>query len=892
MLISLMNYIFGSSNDRVLKKHRKTLNSIKDLSITYKSYDSQEIESELRVLKQSMQTQDPKSFQAKLFSITREVSERVLGLRHYDVQMLGGLALCENKIAEMGTGEGKTLVATLPACYMAFQGKKVFVVTVNDYLASRDANWMKPLYEAMGLTVGMSLPRQSREEKKQAYSCDIIYVTNNELGFDYLRDKMVLDPQDLVLPSLDFALIDEVDSILIDEARVPLIISGQKDTDLNLYSKIDALVPKLTQAQGKTKDHLGVEIMDESTGDFIIDEKEKSIYLTDPGFEKLEELLVVAGIMTADQSLYSPEHAEVLHHSICALKAHHLFEADKDYIVSAGQVVIIDEHTGRASAGRRWSDGMHQAIEAKEHVSIMPETQTLASTTFQNFFRIFGNLAGMTGTADTEASELNEIYNLDVVVIPPNVPSKRKDFSDLVFVTDKAKYEALIVEVKSLHALGRPILLGTSAIAQSEFLSSLLKKEKIPHTVLNAKQHEKEAMIIAQAGKKFSVTIATNMAGRGTDIVLGGSYESYLQETEQLDNPAAHQQWAQLQQEVKELGGLAIIACQRHESRRIDNQLRGRAGRQGDQGSSKFYISLDDHLMRIFMPERIRNILISLQDNPAEPLPGDRMLSSKIEQVQRTIEGQHFEVRKQVLEFDDVSNQQRQVIYDLRDQILTGDNSLELLHDYIEQSIHQILSPYCGTEDTESWKIDELSTYFQKSFDITLDKESVLKQDYLSINDYFVTLVKESYQEKTNLLDKSQLEKFQTTVILQTFDKLWREHLSTLESLKQNMRLQRFAQKDPRQQYKLEAFALFETLMQQIALSITQTFLRVQFYSEEQIDAIKKKEQEKVGQIDKEHTQENSHFEAGVVKKVGRNEKCPCGSGQKYKFCCGAIKAT
>ena len=891
MFVGLLNYIFGNSNERVLKKYRKTLKSIQGFSSEYSNFDSKKIEEHLRHLKQVMQTKDPSEYQAQLFAMTREVSRRVLGLRHYDVQILGGLALCENKIAEMGTGEGKTLVATLPACYMAFQGKKVYVVTVNDYLASRDAQWMKPLYEAMGLTVGISLPSQSREEKKTAYSCDIVYVTNNELGFDYLRDKMVLDADELVLPSLDFALVDEVDSILIDEARVPLIISGPKDTDLDLYKSLDLLVPHLSQATGRTQDHLGADIVDEQSGHFIIDEKDRLVYLTDLGFEKLEELLIEAKILQPDTSLYAPEQAAILHHSLCALKAHHLFTVDKDYIVSAGQVVIIDEHTGRASHGRRWSDGMHQAIEAKENVAVMPETQTLASTTFQNFFRLFSQIAGMTGTADTEASELNEIYDLDVVVIPPNVPSQRQDFSDLVFVTDKAKYSALIKEVKELNQIGRPILLGTSVIAQSEYLSSLLKKEKIEHTVLNAKQHEKEAGIISQAGKKGSVTIATNMAGRGTDIVLGGTYESFLIERQLEDQPSARETWLQLQNEVKELGGLAIIACQRHESRRIDNQLRGRAGRQGDKGSSKFYISLDDHLMRIFMPETIRNMLIKLQDDPNEPLPGDRMLSRKIEQVQRTIEGQHFEVRKQVLEFDDVSNQQRQVVYDCRDQILVGQDSLELLHDYIEQSIEQILEPYCQSDDTQEWKIDSLSEHFQTTFDITIDKEEVLKQDFTTINEYFINVVQKSYADKTESLDKEQLEKFQKTVILQTFDQLWREHLSTLESLKQNMRLQRYAQKDPKQQYKLEAFALFESLMKNIALSITQTFLRVRFYSSEQIDEIKKKEQEKVQRVDTSHQQSAEEESDTSVRKVGRNEKCPCGSGNKYKYCCGSVKS-
>lgn len=891
MFVKLLSFLLGNSQERLLKSYRKTLSKIQGYESEFAALDSQQIDDKCRQIKQLMQSHTPQKYQDQLFALVREVSSRLLGLRHYDVQILGGLALCENKIAEMGTGEGKTLVATLPACYMAFQGKKVFVVTVNDYLAKRDAAWMKPLYEAMGLTIGISVSSQSRQEKKKAYQSDIIYVTNNELGFDYLRDKMVLDAQELVLPPLDFALVDEVDSILIDEARVPLIISGPKETDLDLYKKLDTFVPHLSQAREMTRDHLGVEIVDENSGDFIVDEKDKLVYLTDKGFEKLELLLSEAAILTPDASLYAPEQADLLHHCHCALKAHHLFTRDTDYIVSAGKVVIIDEHTGRASAGRRWADGMHQAIEAKEHTEVMPETQTLASTTFQNFFRLFSHIAGMTGTADTEAGEFKEIYDLDVVIIPPNVSSRRTDHSDLVFVTDKAKYGALLTEVKAIHKTGQPILIGTSAISQSEYLSELLTKEKITHTVLNAKQHEKEAGIIALAGRKGSVTIATNMAGRGTDIVLGGTYAAFLEEYSLTDSQDVKLRWEQAQEEVNNLGGLAILACQRHESRRIDNQLRGRAGRQGDCGSSKFYVSLDDHLMRIFMPQTIRQMLIRLQDDPLAPLPGDKMLSRKIEQVQRTIEGQHFEIRKQVLEFDDVSNQQRQVVYDCRDQILLGDNTIELLHDYIDQSIDGILAPFINDRDSSQWQLEKLSSHFRTAFDVELDIEEVATLEYEGLSSRFTEILKDSYNERTRSLCQDQLEKFQKTVILQTFDKLWREHLSTLESLKHNMRLQRYAQKDPRQQYKLEAFALFEKLMENITLSITQTFLRVQFYSRQEMDAIAQSEKEKVSQIDSARQQELTQTNvSSLAKKVGRNDKCPCGSGNKYKYCCGAVK--
>jgi preprotein translocase subunit SecA len=749
---------------------------------------------------------------------------------------------------------------------------------------------MKPLYEAMGLTVGISLPSSSREEKRKAYQSDIIYVTNNELGFDYLRDKMVVNSNDLVLPSLDFALIDEVDSILIDEARVPLIISGPKDTSLDLYLKLDSLVPQLFEATGKTRDHIGLEIVDETTGDFVLDRKEKTLALTDQGFEKVEKFLTEKELLGDGLSLYAPEQAGLLHHCLCALKSHHFFTRDKDYIVSGGQIVIIDEHTGRASVGRRWSDGLHQAIEAKENVSIQPETQTLASITFQNFFRLFDSLGGMTGTADTEAAELNEIYKLDVVVIPPNKPSKRKDFNDLVYVTSEAKYTALLQEIELLHKTGRPILIGTSVISQSEFVSSYLKKHKIAHHVLNAKQHEQEASIIAQAGRKGAVTIATNMAGRGTDIVLGGTYETFLQDQGLEPSESAKEKWLQRQKEVIELGGLAILACQRHESRRIDNQLRGRSGRQGDPGSSKFYISLEDHLMKIFMPESIRNMLARLQSDVSQPLPGDKMLSRKIEQVQRTIEGQHFEMRKHVLDFDDVSNAQRQVIYDCRDQILASDHSLNLFHDYLGQSIGTILQPYIPNDRKDQWLISDLKAFFKDTFDVSLEEEQIMEQDYLSIESYFTDKLQLSYQEKTQHLDALQLEKFQKTVILQTFDGLWREHLSSLDALKQNMGLQRFAQKDPKQQYKLEAFSLFQSLMENITLSITQTFLRVRFYSSEQIEEIKRREAEKVQRVDTAHQQElTSSTQLSKEKKVGRNEKCPCGSEKKYKYCCGVI---
>ncbi|NBW58480.1 preprotein translocase subunit SecA, partial [bacterium] len=627
------------------------------------------------------------------------------------VQILGGLALCEGKVAEMGTGEGKTLVATLPASYYALQQKKVFVVTVNDYLAARDATWMSPLYNAMGLTVGIVSTDQSREAKKQAYACNIVYVTNNELGFDYLRDRMVFEEHECLLPSFDFAIVDEVDSILIDEARTPLIISGAKESDLSLYTALNTLALKLTMSPSEEQPE---------SGDFTIDHKARQLYLSDAGHIKLEKLLHEMGLLPEHHSLYQPTQAALLHHALAALKAHHLFKKDKDYILMDDKVVIIDEHSGRASHGRRWSDGLHQAIEAKEGLKIHHENLTLASTTFQNFFKLFKKLSGMTGTADTEAYELHEIYNLDVVVIPPNKPSQRKDMSDLVFTSEDGKFHAVLAEIKKYHQIGRPVLVGTIAIEKSEYLSDLLTEHKIPHVVLNAKNHSQEARIVAQAGQKNAVTIATNMAGRGTDIVLGGTFDVFKEMHPDLSEDEAMHQWIEQQQEVKQLGGLHILGSERHESRRIDNQLRGRAGRQGDPGSSQFFLSLDDFLMKALFDVKMVQFFKKWNDTPHVPIESS-MLNRTIEKAQRKIEGYHFDIRKQRLEEDNVANDQRAVVYACRDDILTRLQPLELLNQYAHESIPLTIEPFLPESNHAAWDLAGLKLFFLKEYRLDID---------------------------------------------------------------------------------------------------------------------------------------------------------------------------
>ncbi len=879
MIFNILTRIFGSKNERTLSKYRNVLKEVNKLSDALKLLTEDQLCEEILSIKQKINQENALKYQPNIFAIVRELSDRLLKMRHYDVQILGGCALCEGKISEMGTGEGKTLVATLPAAFYAIAKKKVFVVTVNDYLAHRDASWMKPLYESLGLTVGIVTADQSRQEKREAYNSDIIYVTNNELGFDYLRDRMVFENQDKLLPNFDFAIIDEVDSILIDEARTPLVISGPKESDLTLYTVLDKMALNLSQS---TKDE------DPETGDFSIDSKAKQLYLSERGHERLEQLLHAEGLLPNHHSLYQPTQAALLHHAMAALRAHYLFKKDHDYIVHEGKVIIIDEHSGRASIGRRWSDGLHQAIEAKEKVEIHHENLTLASITFQNFFKLFSKLSGMTGTADTEAFELHEIYGLDVVVIPPNRTSQRKDASDLIYTSEKSKYQAVVEEIKRQHMTGRPVLVGTIAIEKSEYLSSLLSAENIKHVVLNAKQHSKEAEIVAQAGRKYAVTIATNMAGRGTDIILGGTFKSFQADHPDLSLEEAREQWLLSQNEVKSLGGLHILGSERHESRRIDNQLRGRSGRQGDPGSSQFFLSLDDYLLKALIPPQYIEFFKKWNDAPDTPIVSP-MLSRLIEKAQRNIEGFHFDMRKQRLEEDNVANDQRNVVYACRDEVLMHDQPIELLARYAFETVDGICTSFLKDAYKNSWDITGLMKYFQGEYNIHLEKDILEKYSIEQLKEYLGEKIINVYKERVQGFDQKLIIRFERSVILHYLDNLWREHLTQLELARQHVALRGYAQKDPKQEYKMEAFRLFEAFMQRFAMSVISSVMRAKFLTPEEIEELEQQEQS--GEKALQQRVEPHHEEVDTFQdeKKPRNQRCDCGSQKKYKHCCGKI---
>jgi preprotein translocase subunit SecA len=880
MLFNFLTRIFGSKNERTLAGYRKILKNVNAFEASFVGLSSDELNDEITKLQQLLISPDCSKHQAKAFALIRECARRVLGTRHYDVQILGGLALCDGKVAEMGTGEGKTLTATLPTAYYALQRKKVFVVTVNDYLAHRDAAWMMPLYHVLGLTVGIVSADQTREQKKQAYDSDIIYVTNNELGFDYLRDRMVFEEHECLLPSFDFAIIDEVDSILIDEARTPLIISGPKDSDLTLYTTLNAIALKLVPALSEDQPE---------TGDFTIDQKARQLYLSDRGHLRLEDLLQQAGLLADHHSLYQPTQAGLLHHALAALKAIHLFKKDHDYIIADDKVVIIDEHSGRASAGRRWSDGLHQAIEAKEGVTIYQENLTLASTTFQNFFKLFKKLSGMTGTADTEAYELHEIYGLDVVVIPPNKPSQRKDMPDLVFTSEDGKFTAVLAEIEKQHKTGRPVLVGTIAIEKSEHLSGLLKKKNIPHVVLNAKNHEQEADIVAQAGQKYAVTIATNMAGRGTDIVLGGTLKAFKAKPLDLSDEVAEQLWLEQQQEVKALGGLHILGSERHESRRIDNQLRGRSGRQGDPGSSQFFLSLDDFLMRALFDVKMVDFFKKWNDTPSVPIESS-MLNRTIEKAQRKIEGYHFDIRKQRLEEDNVANDQRAVVYACRDEILTHAEPIDLLMRYVEEAMPLIAEPFVSSSQRSVWDLQGLRRFFLKEYHIELLEKDLEGKTLDTLLNFLGEQIIKSYKQRTENLDQSLLVRFERSLVLYYLDTLWREHLTHLELARQHVSLRGYAQKDPKQEYKLESFKLFEIFMGKFATSVISALMRAKFLNQTEVDEMEsqQRQQPKIIELGGKKTMV-IELAPNTSQKVARNDLCSCRSGKKYKHCCGKI---
>ncbi|SDH53498.1 preprotein translocase subunit SecA [Pseudomonas flavescens] len=846
----------------------------------------------------------------EVFAVAREAGKRVMGMRHFDVQLIGGMTLHEGKIAEMRTGEGKTLVGTLAVYLNALEGKGVHVVTVNDYLARRDANWMRPLYEFLGLSVGIVTPFMPPDEKRAAYAADITYGTNNEFGFDYLRDNMAFSVEEKFQRELNFAVIDEVDSILIDEARTPLIISGQAEDSSKMYTEINKLIPRLKL---HIEEEEGVVTQE---GHYKVDEKSRQVELNEEGHQVIEDMLTQAGMLAEGESLYSAHNLGLLTHVYAGLRAHTLFQRNVEYIVQNGQVILIDEHTGRTMQGRRLSEGLHQAIEAKEGVQIQAESQTLASTTFQNYFRLYTKLAGMTGTADTEAFEFHQIYGLDVMVIPTNKPISRKDFNDLVYLTQEEKYAAIINDIKECQAQGRPILVGTATIETSEYVSRLLEQEGIEHKVLNAKFHEKEAEIIAQAGRPGALTIATNMAGRGTDILLGGNWEV---EVAALEDPTAEQiaqiksDWQKRHQAVLESGGLHVIASERHESRRIDNQLRGRAGRQGDAGSSRFYLSLEDSLMRIFASDRVKNFMKALGMQAGEAIE-HRMVTNAIEKAQRKVEGRNFDMRKQLLEFDDVANEQRKVIYHMRNTLLTADNVGETIEDFRREVLDNTINAHMPPQSLpEQWDIAGLEEALYAGFNLRLpiqqwlDEDDKLYED--TLRERILKELVEAYNEKETQASAEALRTFEKQILLRVLDDLWKDHLSTMDHLRHGIHLRGYAQKNPKQEYKRESFTLFQELLDSIKRDAIRVLSHVQVRREDpaeeearlrrDAEALAQRMQfqhDEVSALEAPETEAQDGSDVAVAtapvraeQKIGRNELCPCGSGKKYKHCHGQV---
>lgn len=919
MATNFLTKLFGSRNDRLLKQYRKTVTRINAMEPEYEKLSDDALRAKTQEFKErAARGESLDDLLPEAFAVVREGSKRIMKMRHFDVQMLGGMALHFGKIAEMRTGEGKTLTATLPVYLNALSGKGVHVVTVNDYLANRDAQWMGRLYNFLGLTVGINLPNMPREEKQAAYAADITYGTNNEYGFDYLRDNMVYEAKDRVQKVLNFAIVDEVDSILIDEARTPLIISGQAEDHTPMYLAMNDVVPALVRQEGEADPRTGEGVT--KPGDFTIDEKSRQVFLTEQGHETAERLLASRGLIAEGASLYDPANISLMHHLYAALRANHLYHRDQHYVVQNGEIVIVDEFTGRLMAGRRWSEGLHQAVEAKEKVEIQAENQTLASITFQNYFRLYGKLAGMTGTADTEAYEFQEIYGLETVVIPPNRPSKRDDQLDRVYKTTREKYEAAIKDIRECHERGQPVLVGTTSIENSEIIDQLLNKEGLPHQVLNAKQHAREADIVAQAGRAGMITIATNMAGRGTDIVLGGNIEKDLaaiEQDESLDEATKQarvaelrEQWKLDHEKVRELGGLRIIATERHESRRIDNQLRGRSGRQGDPGSSRFYLSLDDALMRIFAGDRVKSIMDRLKMPDGEAIEAG-IVTRSIESAQRKVEARNFDIRKQLLEYDDVSNDQRKVIYQQRNEILDAAELSGLIEAMRDDCLTDLVRQYVPAESVEEqWDLPTLERVLNDDWQLSLPLQQEVEGAEAITDDEILEKVlgaaRESFAAKLAVVGEANFTQFERMVLLQSFDTNWRDHLSALDYLRQGIHLRGYAQKQPKQEYKREAFELFRQLIDQVKNEVTKVLMTVQVQTSAQLDeaaeALENRgenianvtytaptETGEVETVVDEHTvRPDDDVQAGGVR-VGRNDPCPCGSGKKYKQCHGKL---
>ena len=915
MVTGLLKKIFGSRNDRLLKQYKRIVAQINHLESGLSSLDNAALQAKTAEFKSKLasgQTLD--DILPEAFAVVREASKRVMGMRHFDVQMIGGLALHQGKIAEMRTGEGKTLTATLPVYLNALSGRGVHVVTVNDYLAERDAEWMSKLYNFLGLTVGINLSQMDHEAKQKAYASDITYGTNNEFGFDYLRDNMVQDLGQRVQRGLAYAIVDEVDSILIDEARTPLIISGQAEDHTDVYVTMNALPQYLTRQIGEEKaDGTGVI----TPGDYIVDEKSHQVFLTETGHEKAEQALTKLGLIKEGESLYAPQNITLMHHVYAALRAHTLFNKDQHYVVQNGEVIIVDEFTGRLMQGRRWSDGLHQAVEAKEGVAIQHENRTLATITFQNYFRMYGKLAGMTGTADTEAYEFQEIYGLETVIVPPNRINARIDKQDQIYRSSMERYNAVIKDIQDCYDRGQPVLVGTTSIENSELISSLLDKAKLPHQVLNAKQHAREAEIIAQAGRPKMITIATNMAGRGTDIVLGGNVEKQSALIE-ADSSLAdadkktriqklHDEWQGLHDHVVTAGGLHIIGTERHESRRVDNQLRGRSGRQGDPGSSRFYLSLDDALLRIFAGERLKAIMDRLKMPEGEPIEAG-MVTRSIESAQRKVEARNFDIRKQLLQYDDVANDQRKEVYRLRNEVLESSDIGELIANLRESYFTDLFHEYIPNGSVvEQWDVSGLTQLLSNDWGVVVNLQSLIDAADSIETDELLTKVlgaaNASYETKVAMVGRESFANFERSVTLYSLDTHWREHLAALDHLRQGIHLRGYAQKDPKQEYRREAFELFARLLDTVKLEVTRTIMVVRIETAEELERASESIQEDLADVKGVQYQHASADQSDnepparaaapqpvqAGPKVGRNDPCPCGSGKKYKHCHGQL---
>ena len=904
MLIKLLTKVFGSRNDRTLRRMRKVVELINRMEPEVQKLTDDQLraktdEFRARLAKgEVLETLIPEAF-----AVVRESSKRVFGMRHFDVQLLGGMVLNERCIAEMRTGEGKTLTATLPAYLNALSGKGVHVVTVNDYLAQRDAENNRPLFEFLGLSIGINLPGMPSPAKRAAYAADITYGTNNEYGFDYLRDNMAFSPEERVQRKLHYALVDEVDSILIDEARTPLIISGPAEDSSEMYTRVDKLIPKLIRQEKEDSDSF------QGEGHFSVDEKARQVHLTERGLVLIEEMLVEADIMQEGESLYSPTNIMLMHHVTAALRAHVLFTRDVDYIVKDGEVIIVDEHTGRTMQGRRWSDGLHQAVEAKEGVDIQNENQTLASITFQNYFRLYEKLAGMTGTADTEAFEFSSIYKLDTIVVPTNRPMVRKDMADLVYMTEMEKIGAIIEDIRNCTANGQPVLVGTISIEKSEVVSNELTKAGIAHSVLNAKFHAKEAEIVSQAGQPSAVTIATNMAGRGTDIVLGGSWQV---EVEDLGEEATDEKIAEIKaawqirhDAVLASGGLHIIGTERHESRRIDNQLRGRSGRQGDAGSSRFYLSMEDALMRIFASDRVSGMMRKLGMKPGEAIEHP-WVTKAIANAQRKVESRNFDIRKQLLEYDDVASDQRRAIYSQRNELLDVSDVSETIASIREDVFKTMIDSYIPPQSLEEmWDVEGLEQRLKTDFELEmpiaewLDKEPELHEE--TLRERIMELAKESYARKEEVVGAEMMRNFEKGVMLQTLDSLWKEHLAAMDYLRQGIHLRGYAQKDPKQEYKRESFAMFAAMLESLKYEVVSVLSKVQVRMPEEVEAMELQRREEAERLARQQqlshqdqleveVEEAARLASSGERKVGRNDLCPCGSGKKYKQCHGRLQ--